>query len=62
MLGFLFYRFISENLTRYLNADRAHRAGNTDFDYADLPDGQAMPVKDDVVAEKGFLLPLRPVR
>lgn len=55
VLGFLFYRFISENLTRYLNADE-HRAGNNGFDYADLPDTQAMQVKDDVVAEKGFFI------
>ena len=55
VLGMLFYRFISENLTAYLN--RAEReAGNPDFDYADLPDAQAEFGRDDTVAEKGFYI------
>jgi type I restriction-modification system DNA methylase subunit len=33
VLGILFYRFISENLTNYINADE-RRAGKKDFDYA----------------------------
>ncbi len=33
VLGMLFYRFISENLTAYINAGE-HEAGNPDFDYA----------------------------
>jgi type I restriction enzyme M protein len=32
VLGMLFYRFISENLTAYLNAAE-HAAGQPDFDY-----------------------------
>lgn len=35
VLGMLFYRFISENLTAYLNATE-REAGNPDFDYATL--------------------------
>ena len=35
VLGMLFYRFISENLTMFLNKEEA-RDGNTDFDYAEL--------------------------
>ena len=35
VLGMLFYRFISENLTAYLN-EQEREAGNTDFDYAHL--------------------------
>lgn len=35
VLGMLFYRFISENLTGYIN-QQEHSAGNLDFDYAQL--------------------------
>ena len=55
VLGMLFYRFISENLTGYLNAQE-HEAGDPDFDYAILPDGQAQYGRDDIVAEKGFYI------
>ncbi len=37
VLGMLFYRFISENLTIYINEDE-RRAGRKDFDYAALSD------------------------
>ena len=37
VLGMLFYRFISENLTSYLN-EQERRAGDADFDYSDLAD------------------------
>jgi len=40
VLGILFYRFISENLTTYINKGE-HRAGNPTFDYADLSDEEA---------------------
>ena len=36
----LFYRFISENLTGYLN-EQERKAGNPDFDYARLSDADA---------------------
>ena len=55
VLGLLFYRFISENLTDYLNAAE-HAAGNNDFDYAQLSDEQAELGRDDTVAEKGFYI------
>jgi len=35
VLGMLFYRFISENLTNYINADE-RRAGKKDFNLAGL--------------------------
>jgi len=55
VLGMLFYRFVSENLTAYLN--KAEReAGNPDFDYIDLPDSQAEFGMDDTIAEKGFFI------
>lgn len=37
VLGMLFYRFISENLTEFINKEE-QRAGNKDFDYATLAD------------------------
>ena len=49
----LFYRFISENLTAYLN--RYERdAGDAAFDYAQLDDEQAEFGREETVAEKGF--------
>jgi len=55
VLGMLFYRFISENLTAYLNAhERA--AGRPEFDYADLPDAEAEFGRAETVAEKGFYI------
>ncbi|GAB1344344.1 type I restriction-modification system subunit M [Gemmatimonas sp.] len=53
VLGMLFYRFISENLTEYLNRmERA--AGNPDFDYAALSDEDAEIAREVTVEEKGF--------
>jgi type I restriction enzyme M protein len=55
VLGMLFYRFISENLTAYLNKEE-RRAGNKDFDYAKLPDNKAEFGRADTVKEKGFYI------
>lgn len=55
VLGMLFYRFISENLTAYINeGERA--AGNTGFNYAVLPDEQAEFGRDVTVQDKGFYI------
>ena len=40
VLGMLFYRYISENLTTYLNKGEWD-AGNTDFDYSKISDEEA---------------------
>ncbi len=56
VLGFLFYRFISENLTAYLN-EQERRAGSADFDFAALPDDIAEAGRQDTVDEKGFYIP-----
>ena len=40
VLGMLFYRFISGNLTAYLNAQE-HSAGDASFDYTVLSDSDA---------------------
>ncbi len=55
VLGILFYRFISENLTRYINEDE-RRSGNKDFDYAQLSDEEAEFGRADTVKEKGFYI------
>ena len=57
VLGMLFYRYISEKLTNYLNAE-AREAGDTDFDYAVLSDAEALTEKSNIVDEQGyFILP-----
>lgn len=55
VLGMLFYRFISENLTGYINrTERA--AGAPDFDYAKLADVDAEFGRTETVHEKGFYI------
>ncbi len=56
VLGFLFYRFVSENLTAYLN-EQERRAGDPGFDYARLSDVEAENGRQDTVDEKGFFIP-----
>jgi type I restriction enzyme M protein len=53
VLGFLFYRFISENITDYLNK-KVRAAGNDSFDYAQLPDKTAENARRATTEEKGF--------
>lgn len=55
VLGMLFYRFISENLTNYLNKDE-RKAGNTNFDYAKLKDSEAEFGREETIKEKGFYI------
>ena len=55
VLGMLFYRFISENLTSYLNQHQ-HKAGETGFDYSKLSDEQAEYGRKETVVEKGFFI------
>lgn len=55
VLGMLFYRFISENLTNYINADE-QRSGKKDFDYTQLSDKEAEFGRADTVKEKGFYI------
>lgn len=51
VLGMLFYRFISENITNYIN--RLQReAGMDDFDYASFPDEEAENAREMIVQEK----------
>ncbi|GAA4064939.1 type I restriction-modification system subunit M [Microbacterium laevaniformans] len=57
VLGALFYRFLSEDLAAFINAEEL-AAGATDFDYADLDDATAEQARLTTIDEKGyFLLP-----
>ena len=55
VLGMLFYRFISENITAFINAEE-QRAGNADFDYAECSDEQAEFGREVTVQERGFYI------
>lgn len=55
VLGMMFYRFISENITDYINKNE-WAAGNTDFDYAQLTDEQAEEARELMVKTKGFFI------
>lgn len=48
VLGMLFYRFISENLTRYINENEPE----DNFDYAKLSDNQAEYGRTETVKQK----------
>jgi type I restriction enzyme M protein len=55
VLGMLFYRFISENLTNYLNTEE-RQTGDKDFDYTQLSDSEAEFGRADTVKDKGFYI------
>jgi type I restriction enzyme M protein len=55
VLGTMFYRYISENLTAYVNEGEI-KAGDTEFDYSKISDKDAKEAKDGLVEEKGFFI------
>lgn len=55
VLGMMFYRYISENLTNYINEGEME-AGNDGFDYALLSDEEAEQAREDLVKTKGFFI------
>ena len=55
VLGTMFYRYVSENLTAYINDGEA-AAGNTDFDYAKMSDADVEEAREGLVEEKGFFI------
>lgn len=55
VLGILFYRYISENITAYIN-EGEYEAGNNDFDYSKLSDADAEQARADLVTTKGFFI------
>jgi len=58
VLGTIFYRYISENMTDYINGLQREAGGDPTFDYARLSDEEAEEAREMVVQEKGyFILP-----
>ncbi len=55
VLGFLFYRFISENLTEYVNRIE-WEAGYPEFDYRSLSHADAEGAREGIANEKGFFI------
>nr|WP_162137773.1 type I restriction-modification system subunit M [Helicobacter pylori] len=55
VLGILFYRYISENMTHYINKEERKR--DPGFDYALLSDEEAEGAKEGLIVEKGFFIP-----
>lgn len=55
VLGMMFYRYISENITNYINKNE-HEAGNRNFDYALISDEEAEEIREDMVKTKGFFI------
>ena len=55
ILGMLFYRYISENITAYINKGE-WETGNKSFNYADLADDVAEGAREEMVGVKGFFI------
>lgn len=58
VLGFLFYRFISENLAEHINANM-RECGEIDFDYTHLSDEEIIKdndIKENIINQKGFFI------
>ena len=55
VLGAMFYRYISENFAAYINAGE-REAGNPTFDYAKMPDAEALEAREGLIEEKGFFI------
>lgn len=56
VLGTMFYRYISENLTDYINKNEHEATGNETFDYAKMSDEDAAIAREGLISEKGFFL------
>ena len=56
ILCFLFYRFISEDLTEYIDEGEREASGDASFSYAKLSDEDAEMAREDVTKEKGFFI------
>jgi len=55
VLGILFYRYISENISAYISRGE-WEAGDESFDYAQLSDEDAEQAREDLVETKGFFI------
>lgn len=56
VLGILFYRFISENLTNFINDDERRISGKEQFDYAKMNDKEAEFGRKETIINKGFYI------
>ena len=57
VLGFIFYRFISEKFENYVN-DNEKKVGNEGFKYSEISDEMASQIKDGMIGNIGyFILP-----
>ena len=55
VLGTMFYRYISENLTAYIN-EGEEAAGSVGFDYTTMNDAEVEEAREGLVEEKGFFI------
>ena len=55
MIGALFYRFISENITDYSNR-LMRESGVVDANYVHMPDEEAVNGREQIVRDKGFFI------
>ena len=55
VLGTMFYRYISEKLTNYVNKGE-EEAGNIGFKYEDMSDEDAEEARKDLIVEQGFFI------
>ena len=55
VLGIMFYRYISENITNYINKLQ-HEAGEANFDYTKMSDTDAEQAREYIVEAKGFFI------
>lgn len=55
LLGTMFYRYISENITSYVN-EGEWKAGDKTFDYALLSDEEAETAREGLIPEIGFFI------
>ena len=56
VLGMMFYRYISENLTNYINEIQRTATGDNSFDYANMSDAEAEQAREGLVNSKGFFI------
>jgi type I restriction enzyme M protein len=55
VLGMMFYRYISENITQYVN-EQQQRAGIKGFNYVNLSDDASRVARDALIQTKGFFI------
>jgi len=55
VLGFLFYRYISENFAKYVN-EIEKESGRKDFKYEEMDDADAELARSELIRTKGFFI------